>query len=458
VTALLDIRVLTALAVAVGVVAVFAVGRPALLLPGAIALGVLLTRPSAIGERIPVLGPVVLVAAAGACLLRALRERSVDRGPFPWPFLLMALAWVWLGLHALFAPGSEPNLGTSTITVFLPVMALYLVVRDPELLARVRTVLVGLVVGISALVVVALVVIAIVGPTATLVGTVPLGYLGSDAGVYLPGALSYGLDPAAAFPRMLTVGREPGMGALVLGWAFFAMPATFPRPRISQAVLVIAILGTQSTAGVGILGVCIVLRAVLGRARFSPWAATVAIVGGAATVWLAAFSTQFGLITKIDAPGGSFAARNQVTLDGLRALVSHPFTTQTTAPVSSTNLVAAIAVDGAPWALLMVAFLAAPMLRARRRDPLRYGSLFVLLTMLTSQPLAGNAGILLLAVIAFYAADRAPATAPSPAPPPPSPPPPPSVANERPVRGFYAYERPVRSAAAEPSRPAEAVG
>jgi hypothetical protein len=443
--------------VAVGVLAVLAVARPALLLPAATALGVLLTRPSAIGERIPVLGPVVVVAAAGACLLRALRERNVDRGPFPWPFLLMALAWVWLGLHALFAPGSEPNLGTSTITVFLPVMAMYLVVRDAELLARVRTVLVGLIVGISGLVVVALVVIAVVGPTATLVGTAPLGYLGSDAGVYLPGALSYGLDPAAAFPRMLTVGREPGMGALVLGWAFFAMPADFPRPRIAQAVLVIAILGTQSTAGVGILGVCIVLRAVLGRERFSPWAATVAIVGGAATVWLAAFSTQFGLITKIDAPGGSFATRNQVTLDGLSALVSHPFTTQSTAPLSSTNLVAAIAVDGAPWALLMLAFLAAPMLRARRRDPLRYGSLFVLLTMLTSQPLAGNAGVLLLAVIAFYAADRTPAVAPSPAQPPSTPPPPP-VASERPVRSVYARERPARSADAAPSQPAGAVG
>ena len=101
-----------------------------------------------------------------------------------------------------------------------------------------------------------------------------------------------------------------------------------------------------------------------------------------------------------------------MTLDGLHALVSHPFTTQSTANLSSTNLVAAIAVDGAPWALLMLAFLAAPMLRARRRDPLRYGSLFVLLIMLTSQPLAGNAGVLLLAVIAFYAADRSPGCRP----------------------------------------------
>ena len=168
--ALLDIRVLTALAVAVALVAVLAVGRPALLLPGAIALGVLLTRPSAVGERVRCSvrwwsSPPRARACCAPCASAASTAvRSRGRS------LLMALAWVWLGLHALLAPGSEPNLGTSTITVFLPVMAFYFVVRDPELLARVRTALVGLVVGIAALVVVALAVIAVVGPTATLVG------------------------------------------------------------------------------------------------------------------------------------------------------------------------------------------------------------------------------------------------------------------------------------------------
>jgi hypothetical protein len=402
VAALLDIRLLATVAVVGGLLAVAAVRWPSWVLPGTVALGILLTRPSAVGERLPVLGPLVVTAAAGVCLLRALRTRDVDRGPFPWPFLLLALAWAWLGLHALIAPGSEPNLATSTITVLLPVGAFYLVVRDPVLLARVRTALVGLLVAVSALVVVALGLIAVAGPTATLVGAVPLGYVYSDAGLYLPGALSYGLDPGAAFPRMLTVGREPGMGALFLGWALLAMPASFPYRRASQAVLAVALLSTQSTAGIGLLGVCLVLRVVLGRARFSPWAAGAATIAGGAIVWLAIFSPAFGLVTKAGAEGGSVDARDRATLDGLTALVTHPFTAQTTADLSSTNLIAAVAVDGAPWSLLMIAFLAAPVVRAHRREPLLYGSLFVLLTMLTAQPLAGNAGVLLLAALSFY--------------------------------------------------------
>lgn len=403
--ALLDVRLLVTVAIAAALLAVLGAWRPQLVLPGTIALGVVLTRPSTVGERIPVLGPALIVAGAGLCLLQALRERSVDRGPFPWPFLLLALAWVWLGLHALLAPGSEPSLGTSTLTVFVPVMAAYLVVRDPDLLARVRTALVGLVVVTGALVVIALAAIVVVGSTATLVGTAPLGYA-EGVGVYLPGALSYGLDPSALLPRMVGLGREPGVGALFLGWAFFAMPTAFPYPRTSQAVLVLALLGTQSTAGIGLFGACVVLRAVLGRTRFSPWAATAAVLGGAAVVWLAVFSTGFGLLAKIDSPGDSFGSRNQATLNGLHELVSHPFTATTTADLSSINLIAAIAVNGAPWAFLMAAFLLAPVLRAGRRDPLRYGSLFVLLVMLTAQPLAGNAAVLLLALIAFYAADR----------------------------------------------------
>lgn len=419
--ALLDIRLLTAVVVVVAVVAVPAVHRPQLVLPATVALGVLLCRPSAVGERLPILGPVVVLGAAGACLLTALRQRTVDRGPFPWPFLLLTLAWLWLGLHTLVAPGSEPNLGTSTVTTFLPVMTLYLVVRDRALLEQVRTAFVALVVAICVLVTVAMAVIAVVGPTATLVGSVPLGYVTSPAGLYLPGALSYGLDPGAPFPRMLTLGREPGMGALVIGWVYFAMPADFPYRRASQSALLVALLSTQSTAGVGIFGVCVVLRAVLGRERFSPWAAGAAVIGGAATVWLAVFSTEFGLISKANAENGSYDARNQVTTEGLHQLVTHPFTAQTTANLSSTNLIAAIAVDGAPWAVLMIAFLVAPVLRARRRDPLRYGSLFVLVTLLTSQPTAGNAGVLIPAVLAFYLADRP--RVPS-APPPPAPPPP----------------------------------
>ena len=410
---LLDIRLLAVVAALLALGAVVAVRCPQWTLPGAGALGVLLSRPSAIGERIPGLGPAVLLAVALACVVEGLRRRSRDVGVTPWPFILFAAAWVWLGLHRLINPLAEPTLVTSTVTVLVPVLVLYAVVRDPELLQRTRTALVALVVAISALVVVALALVLVAGPSATFLGAVPLGYAGDGAGLYLPGALSYGVDPSAAFPRMLVIGREPGMGALMVGWAFFAMPEGFPGSRWWRAVLVIAMLGTQSTAGIGLFGVCLVLQAVLGRRKFSPTAAALAVVGGAAAVYLAVFDPSFGLLSKVDSTGASFSDRNQATLNGLTALTTHPFDAATTAPLSSVNLVAAIAVNGAPWALLTLAVLLAPVLRARRRDPLRWGSLFVVLIMLTSQPLAGNAGVLLLAVIAYYAAEPSRRSAPA---------------------------------------------
>lgn len=412
---LLDVRLLGATAVVLSVVAVVAVRRPDWLLPGGAALGVVLTRPSVVGEQVPVLGPVVLVAVAGGAVVTALRHRTRDVGVPPWPFALFAAAWLWLAVHRLLNPLAEPNLATSTVTVLVPVLAFYPVVRDRALLERTRTVLVGIVVVVAALTVVALVPIALLGPTATLVGTVPLGYTGGSA-LYLPGALAYGIDPNALLPRMLGLGREPGMGALVAGWAYFAMPRGFPHARAAKVLLLLGLLATQSTAGVGIVGVCLVLQAVVGRERFSPTAAVVAVIGGIGAVSLAVFDASFGLLSKVDSGGGSFSDRNQATADGLTALLTHPFTAASTAPLSSVNLVASIAVDGAPWFLLAGAVLLAPVLRARRRDPLRYGSLLVLVVMLTSQPLAGNAGVLLLAVISFYAAARPPRDAPVTAP------------------------------------------
>jgi len=416
---LLDVRLLLAVAAAAALVAVIGVRRPDWLLPGAAALGVILCRPSAIGERVPVLGPALLALVGVVALVGALRHRTRDVGVFPWPFLLFGTAWVWLGVHRLLNPLAEPNLATSTLTVFLPVVVLYLVVRDRDLLARTRTALVALVVVSATLTVVALALVLVLGPGTTLLGSVPLGYAGAGAtdagaGLYLPGALAYGVDPGALFPRMLGLGREPGMGALVLGWAFFAMPESFPRAVLCKAVLLLALLGTQSTAGIGIAGVCLVLQAVLGRRTFSPLAAGAATVAGVATVYLAVYDPTFGLLSKSQS-GMSFSTRNQATLDGLTALTTHPFTATSTAPLSSVNLVAAIAVNGAPWFVLGTLLLLAPVLRAGRRDPLRYGSLLVLMVMLTAQPLAGNAGVLLLAIIAYYAADRPTVRDPSPA-------------------------------------------
>ena len=387
---------------------VAAVRHPQWVLPSLIALGVLVSRPSAFGERWPLLGPVIIAGCAALCLARAVRRREWPQEPVPWPFLLFAVAWIRLGTHRVIVPASEQYLATSVFTWLIPVAAFYLVVRDAELLDRVRRALVAAITGVSVLTVLSILGMLAVGTSAIYLGALPVGYVGGDSDFYLPGSLSYGADPGLFFPRMLGLGREPGMGGLFIGWAFFAMPRATRYRRLWQAALIGALVATQSTAGIGLFGACWLLSILMSGARVSPFKAIFALAGGLTIVYLSVYSPDFGIVAKADSSGESVPARTVATEAGIEALVERPFTTNSTADLSSVNLIASIAPTGAPWFFLMGAFLLAPVFRLGRRRRECYGALFIFLIMLTSQPLSGNVIIFVLVLIDYYIAGQNP--------------------------------------------------
>lgn len=386
-----------AIIVALIFVALLAFAAPQQFLPVVVAVGVLTSRPTAIGERYPLLGAAILTAAGIGCLI--LQVRTKQKTPIA-PMVIFALAWFWLMWHEFLVPGSEPNLGTSWLTFLAPVLGFGFIGRDKTLLERTRRMLVGIIAGTAILTSVAIIVGALIGYTTLHLGSVGVGYERISSGLLFPGALTYGPDVGSGIPRFLGLGREPGMGAVFLGWAFFAMPRHWAHRSALRVALLIALAGTQSTAGIGVFAVCATLYFVFGRKTFSPAVAIAALIAGAITVWVAVFNPSFGFLAKGGAP--SFVERNSTALAGVRAFIEQPFTATSDAPLSSVNLIASAAVNGAPWVVLMVIFFALPIVRAGRKNVGAYSSLFILVIMLTSQPTAGATAILVLSLIDYY--------------------------------------------------------
>lgn len=392
------------LAIAAGVVGlaflvIVTVNHPRYLAPMLLGLGLVLCRPSVFGERMPWLGPAVVLVGAVLAAVSPKPEGEVRRFPV-WPIWFFVAGYFWLVLRESLIGDDAFNLVSSSATVFLPVFAFMLVARNPDVLRRTSNVFVWLVTAASASVAVSVLVGLVVGYGALRMGTLPLGYEKASTGMLFPFSLSYGAN-AESIPRFLGLGREPGMGAIYIGYAFFAMPDV-KRRLLFRAVLLAALLATQSTAGIGIFAVCLGLHFVWGQHKFRPFVALMAVGVSMWAIYLALYDTTFGFLTKQDTV--STTDRTRATSAGLEALFEQPFTASTTEPLSSINMIAGVAVTGAPWFMCMVLFMAAPLLVAGwRKKWTSYATLFILATMMTSQPLYGSTGVMILAVILLSA-------------------------------------------------------
>lgn len=344
-------------------------------------------------------------SAVGALLLRG---RHVRRVAF-WPVALVLLAGVWSIAHEMIVPQSEPNLWTTYLTFSLPLLAFHFIARDLALLSRVSRAMVAVVSGSALLTSVSFLAGLVIGWGHLHVGSLPLGYERINSGFLLPGSLIYGSDVGAGMPRFLGLGREPGMGAIFIGWAFFAMPQDWKRRRLLQGALWLALAATQSTTGIGLFGVAVAMYLVWGQKRFNPFVALVGLGVGCYVAWVAVVNPDFGFLSKFQSTGTSFLDRNRATQAGLEAFIDQPFTATTDAPMSSINLIASAAVVGAPWVVCMFLLILAPVwrgMRLNRMSPALYSSALILVTMVSSQPVAGSTAILVLVLMNYYSIEN----------------------------------------------------
>lgn len=384
------------------VAAVFVyVQRPTFLIPAGVVVGILTCRPTSFGEAYPAVGPLILMGMSAIWAITAVGKRRPGSRSI-WPMVWITMGWIWLFIHPMFAPGSESTLKTSTLTVFAPVVLFWVFGSDAQVIDRIRRLAVGVTVGAAALTTAAVLGGLAIGFSALRLGVVPVSYEELGSTLLAPGALLYGNAIPADFPRFLGLGREPGMGAIFIGWAFLAMPADWSRQYLWKGFLIVALVATQSTAGLGIFGAVWALRAVLMRSM--PLLVRGLVVAAAFTgLYVAIYNPTFGLLAKMSAGGGvSYIDRNVATTAGWRALTENPFGTYSDLPLSSVNMIAGIAVNGAPWFVAMAIFLVLPIVRHGPRAWQAHSALLVFASLLFSQPLAGSTALIILSMISYY--------------------------------------------------------
>lgn len=373
-------------------------------------LGVVLSRPTVLGLEFAKFGSsLVLIAAIGSGL-HVLWQRQ-ERAISVTPFVILALVWCWLFVRASVFHLSDvgvgwsdyPALGSSA-AFFAPLMACIAVAWNQQVLDCVRRLFVGLCVVVSGLMGASVVLGLLVGFSTIKLGTIPISYEWSSGNDLLfPGSLVYGQSSGAGIPRLIGFGSEPGVGALFIGWSYFALPSDWRFRLWWQSVLVVGLLATQSTAGIGAFAVCLMMRELsVGRDRHIGLRVAM-LVTASMGAWLAIANPDFGLIQKA-AEGSSFSDRAAATGAGFAAAVNDPLQASTTAPNAGINLIAGTAVFGLPWTALMLAFVLSPFIHARRNDWQFYATALIALTLLSAQPFQDSTVFAFLVLITFYTA------------------------------------------------------
>jgi hypothetical protein len=395
-------------------------------------------RPFIFGERYSPIGIMFAVAAAAMAYLDdALRRRngeqperadSATRSFLVW----VSLLWAWMLLLLVLRP--ESSVGPtfrSIVSVLLVLAAATVVLRDGSrrTLALKGFLVLSLVSCGSFAVTFALWLAKDYG--AFQLGVIPGGYELNLSGDTLPGApvfapftTTYGLVAygGSLIPRFLGYGRESGMTAAALAWAYFMLPRVGWDRRPWKVLLLIGLAGTQSTAGFGVFVVVWVLdRLLLPAAKPTTTSATgrlgglVLLVGA---VYLAIYAPVFGIAAKTTVNPVSVQDRSAATLQGLHAITDHPLgqslrLAQREVRFPGINVVASIAVIGIPGALLSLLTLTHPLLRSRQRRRAAAPTLVVLLTVLLAQPLMGSTVLSLLALLGCLEFDEPPGDRPS---------------------------------------------
>ena len=370
-----------------------------------------LCRPFLLSEQYAAEGAALACAAAAVAWAADQQETSLprlarsDRAALWWCCAL----WAWIAAQlVVIHAGTAEDVVKSIVTVPLVLAAAVLVLRHPRRRTAVALGLVAACVVLCGSFVITFGLWRAAGYGAFHLGALPAGYETVPTQLYAPFTTTYGALTyhGVQVPRFLGVGRESGIMACFLGWAYFALPVLGRRWNRwpVKALLVAGILGTQSTAGVGVFLVVWAGRFLVRRhpgrylvGDLGRQALGLILVGVAG--WLAVVAPALGVQARNGVNAASVDIRRDATILGLHSALAHPLG-QTLASNDQTlagvNLVAALTVLGIPGVVCGLALMLRPLMLAANRGGSVPAVVVVFLTMLTSQPLAHSVGLMAL--------------------------------------------------------------
>ena len=364
-------------------------------------------RPMILGER---LSSVAAALALGACLLawtddqRRVRTDRAGRSLALWTCALWAWITLSLAIHTSLSVGDTAR---GWLTVPVIVVAATVVLRSPQRRTMVLKGFLGTLLVLCASYATTYLLWRLQGYQFGVLTQIPAGYEGRAAPLYAPFTPTYSTVSIGGIPRFLGLAREPGIMGAFLGWAWFMLPRVGWNRRILKALLIVGLLGTQSTAGFGVFLVVWVTAHFLLRGGPNRVLAFVrrfiGVFGLAAAAWVAWYAPVFGYQAKLDFNAVSVDDRTSAMQRGLTAVTHHPCGQDLVGADAATgaiNMVAAIAVYGVPAFVLGLLALIRPALLSGQRSAALAPTAVVLGTVLLSQPLTHSTGLFLAVALA----------------------------------------------------------
>jgi hypothetical protein len=395
----------------------FVLRRPGVLIVPLVLGGIVLMRPSWLGQNYTPVG-VALIVAAG--LLAAFEDhlvgsrQSINRGSRSL-VLWVGLFSVWLCVIPAIHTGASLDYVRSALYVMLTMFAGVLVLRDPSRASKVARAVVWLSVAFCVSFAVTLLWWGINGPMSGELFRVPIpGYLViTPQPVYLPftPTSSLAIIAGVPIPRLLGYMREPGLFQAVLLWSFFMVkPLAMRRRRLVYGLLLLGIAGTQSTAGFAIfLAVVLLTSFVVNEAsRRGPevmvrqlFGVVVAVFAG----WVAFKAPILGIDAKQAINAGSISDRSTNAWAGLSSLGNYPFGQNlyggSAVQFSSINLLASSILIGVPGLVFGLMAYFRPIFLAHNRVRAAKLLLPIGFTALIAQPVTGAPAFWLLCLTAL---------------------------------------------------------
>jgi hypothetical protein len=336
-------------------------------------------RPFVFGERLSAVG-IVLASAAAAIAIIDDRGTQAKIGRSTRSLLLWAsLLWVWSLLQLSWLPGSLESALRGLADGPAVLLAAVVVLREDRRRLIALRGLIGVLLASCISFVITYLLWRVNGYGTSLIARLPSTYKSvvGTTSVFFPftaTSSSYTFG-STVIPRFLGIGREPGVGAAILGWAFFMVPRIGWRRRW-QLLIVAGLLGTQSTAGFGVFLIIWVIDRFIVPRRM-PWTLGSAVkqwIGIAllfAATWLAVYAPfGYGLQAKQDLNAVSYDTRLGAMERGLHAISRYPFGQALRSDQlanAGINLIAAITLIGIPGLVLAILLFYLPFARSSVR-------------------------------------------------------------------------------------------
>lgn len=389
--------------------------NPTLVSPVLALVGMLFVRPNIWGEGYSNVGLALFLAATGIASIQdkaKLNFANRDFRPLRSPLFWVSLAYLWLLLRASIqglataAQSSQGYLATAAC-----VLSVIVIASDKERRAYLVKGFVAVVATFSLSYVATGALWAVSGVGSGSIGSIIIGAWPTPQPVYFPFTTTVSTQPifGMVVPRFVGFGREPGWMAMYGCVAYFLLPLMGWRSKILKLAILAGILGTVSTAGFGILIVCIALDFTLnGRSR-SSFEGILRVTFGlgliAFAIWAALYAPILGFDAKGEQNGVSLSERSTATDMGIWAFQNDPFSGGLSADkVGAVNLVAAVAAYGLPFSVLMGLAAIGPMFTHSNRRRLLPIVAALFLTLLMSQPALDSAWLFALVALAAAAA------------------------------------------------------